>query len=195
MVGMGAAAFGLLAPVAGAIAQEAIDVLAVGMALRALRQPQALRHTRAVPDAWNHQLAAGHGPLRLVLEDLRSTALALDDADDATALGALHDVSTRITEEVVPHEREDEAQIYPGLAEHLGGNDPLAPMSRTHQEIFHLSSLLARLVDDAHADGFGDEDRSEARRILYSLDAILRLHFAQEEELLTSITRDAPSGP
>jgi len=188
LLGMGAAAVGLLAPVGAAVAQEVIDVLAIGMALRALRPPRSLRHTGAVPDSWSHQLAEGHGPLRLVLEDLRSVARVLDVSDEQTALASLREVSARISEEVVPHEREDESQIYPGVAERLGGIDPLAPMSRTHQEIFHLASLLDRLVDDASADGFGDEDRSEARRILYALDAILRLHFAQEEELLTSIT-------
>jgi soluble P-type ATPase len=192
LVGMGAAAVGLLAPVGGAVAQEVIDVLAIGTALRALRAPRSLRHTGAVPDTWSHQLAEGHGPLRLVLEDLRSVALVLDTADEVTALASLRAVAARISEEVVPHEREDESQIYPGVAERLGGTDPLAPMSRTHQEIFHLASLLDRLVDDGSVDGFGDEDRSEARRILYALDAILRLHFAQEEELLTSITLDGP---
>jgi heavy metal translocating P-type ATPase len=192
LLGMGAAAVGLLAPVGAAVAQEVIDVLAIGMALRALRPPRSLRHTGAVPDAWSHQLAEGHGPLRLVLEDLRTVALALDACDEATALASLREVASRISEEVVPHEREDESHIYPGVAERLGGNDPLAPMSRTHQEIFHLASLLDRLVDDASAEGFGDDDRSEARRILYALDAILRLHFAQEEELLTSISFDAP---
>jgi heavy metal translocating P-type ATPase len=192
LLGMGAAAVGLLAPVGAAVTQEVIDVLAIGMALRALRPPRSLRHTGAVPDAWSHQLAEGHGPLRLVLEDLRTVALALDACDEATALASLREVASRISEEVVPHEREDESHIYPGVAERLGGNDPLAPMSRTHQEIFHLASLLDRLVDDASAEGFGDDDRSEARRILYALDAILRLHFAQEEELLTSISFDAP---
>jgi soluble P-type ATPase len=192
LVGMGAAAVGLLAPVGGALAQEVIDVLAIGTALRALRPPRSLRHTGSVPDSWSHQLAEGHGPLRLVLEELRSVALGLDTTDEATALSSLREVAERIAEEVVPHEREDESRIYPGVAERLGGSDPLAPMSRTHQEIFHLASLLDRLVDDASVDGFSDEDRSEARRILYALDAILRLHFAQEEELLTSITIDGP---
>ncbi len=195
LLGMGAAAAGLLAPVGGAVAQEVIDVAAIGLALRALQPPRSLRHTGSVPDSWNHQLATGHGPLRLVLEELRSVALVLDNADDATALRSLREVADRISEEVVPHEREDESQIYPGVAEHLGGNDPLAPMSRTHQEIFHLASLLDRLVDDASADGFGNADRSEARRILYALDAILHLHFAQEEELLTSITFERPLKP
>jgi heavy metal translocating P-type ATPase len=195
LLGMGAAAVGLLAPVGGAVAQEAIDVLAIGTALRALRPPRSLRHSGAVPDEWSQQLAQGHGPLMLVLEDVRSVARLLDNADEATARAALRDVAARISEEVVPHEREDESRIYPGVAERLGGNDPLAPMSRTHQEIFHLASLLDRLVDDASGDGFADEDRSEARRILYALDAILRLHFAQEEELLTSITLDGPAHP
>ena len=102
-------------------------------------------------------------------------------------LRSLQGVAGRIAEEIVPHERTDESQVYPVVAEHLGGDDPLAPMSRTHQEIFHLSSLLSRLVDDATEHGFDPADRGEARRILYSLDAILRLHFAQEEELLSSI--------
>ena len=129
----------------------------------------------------------------MVLEDLRSVARALDTLDEAAALASLSEVAARISDEVVPHEREDESQVYPDVAERLGGNDPLASMSRTHQEIFHLASLLDRLVRDAAADGFGDEDRSEGRRILYALDAILRLHFAQEEELLTSIALDGPS--
>ncbi len=194
-LGMGAAAVGLLAPVGGALAQEVIDVLAIGIALRALRPPRSLRNAGSVPDSWSHQLAEGHGPLRLVLEDLRSVALVLDTCDDATALSSLREVATRISDEVVPHEREDESQVYPGVAERLGGNDPLAPMSRAHQEIFHLSSLLERLVDDASVEGFDDQDRGEARRILYALDAILRLHFAQEEELLTSITLEGSVGP
>jgi soluble P-type ATPase len=192
-IGMCLAAVGLLAPVGGAVAQEAIDVLAIGLALRALRAPRSLRRSRPVPPEWGHQLAGGHGPLRLVLEDLRSVALMLDTADDESALASLREVADRISEEVVPHEREDESAIYPGVAESLGGSDPLASMSRTHQEIFHLASLLDRLVDDASVDGFDDEDRTEARRILYALDAILRLHFAQEEELLASITLDAPA--
>ncbi len=193
VLGMGAAAVGLLPPVGGAIVQEVIDVLAIGAALRALRPPPSLRHTGSVPESWSHQLAEGHGPLRLLLEDLRSVAISLDVADDATALASLRDVATRISDEVVPHEREDEAEIYPDVAQRLGGNDPLAAMSRTHQEIFHLASLLDRLVDDSSVDGFGDADRGEARRILYALDAILRLHFAQEEELLTSITIEGPA--
>jgi cation transport ATPase len=43
------AAFGLLSPVAGAVAQEVIDLLAVLNALRTARQPAALSDFPAVP--------------------------------------------------------------------------------------------------------------------------------------------------
>ncbi|MBT8211554.1 MAG: HAD-IC family P-type ATPase, partial [Acidimicrobiia bacterium] len=191
-VGMGFAAAGLLSPVGGALAQEVIDVLAIANALRALRLPRSQRTAQPVPEAWDRHLESGHGPLRLVLEDVRATALALDDAGPTAALRALTEISDRITDEIIPHERTDESEIYPQVADRVGGDDPLASMSRTHQEIFHLASLLDRLVDDATVAGFEDDDRGEARRILFALDAIVRLHFAQEEELLLSLTAHEP---
>jgi hypothetical protein len=60
VIGMSFAAIGMLPPVAGAVAQEAIDLLAVLNALRTARQPARLtdfdagspgRETRSVPGA------------------------------------------------------------------------------------------------------------------------------------------------
>jgi hypothetical protein len=55
-------------------------------------------------------------------------------------------------------------------------------MSRAHQEIAHQTRVLGRLLEDLPAAGPGPEDRMELRRLLYGLNAILRLHIAQEEE-------------
>ncbi len=189
--GMGFAAAGLLPPVAGALAQEAIDVVAIANALRALRRPRTGLGQQTVPDTWTHQLASGHGPLRLLLDDVRTTATALEDLPDEDALRTLRTLCERIRTELLPHERLDESEIYPDVAAALAGDDPLASMSRAHQEIFHLTALLDRLVTDPTVDALDPADRSEVRRLLYALDAILRLHFAQEEELLTSLTTDA----
>ncbi len=189
-VGMGFAAAGLLPPVAGAVAQELIDVAAIANALRALRRPRAEARPVTIPEAWAHQLAGGHGPLRLLLDDVRATATALDELPDRQALRVLRALSERIRTELLPHERLDESEIYPDIAAALSGDDPLASMSRAHQEIFHLTALLDRVVTDPGVDDLDPADRSEARRLLYALDAILRLHFAQEEELLTSLGAD-----
>jgi len=189
---MGFAAAGALPPVAGALLQEAIDVAAIANALRALRRPRASATGVALPASWAHQLGAGHGPLRLLLDDLRATAAALDDLTGEEVLASLRALCDRIRTEIVSHERRDESDVYPGVAALLAGDDPLAPMSRAHQEIFHLAALLDRIVTEPGIDDLDAADRSEARRLLYALDAVLRLHFAQEEELLASLT--TPTG-
>jgi soluble P-type ATPase len=186
-LGMGFAAVGLLAPVAGAIAQEVIDVLAIGNSLRARRRPRAWRTRGDVPPEWTEHLAHGHGPMRLFLEELRLTADRLDEYPSDAARIVVGDLAQRIRSEILPHERTDESEVYPSVAARIGGDDPLAAMSRTHQEIFHLASMLDRLVETSDVSGFDDTELSEARRLLYSVDAVLRLHFAQEEELLSRL--------
>jgi hypothetical protein len=125
--------------------------------------------------------------MRLLLEDLRVTADRLDQYSSDAARLAVSDLARRIRSEILPHEHTDEADVYPRVAARIGGDDPLAPMSRTHQEIFHLASMLDRLVETTEVAGFDNDEISEARRLLYSLDAVLRLHFAQEEELLSRL--------
>ena len=60
-------------------------------------------------------------------------------------------------------------------------------MHRTHAEIFRLVRLLDRIVGELPAEGPSPDDLLDLRRILYGLDAIVRLHQAQEEDLYGSI--------
>jgi hypothetical protein len=66
----------------------------------------------------------------------------------------------------------------------------MAAISRTHREIVHLARRLGRLVADLPPAGPPPEDLPALRRTLYSLEAILRLHFAQEDEIYESIAGD-----
>jgi hypothetical protein len=77
------------------------------------------------------------------------------------------------------------------MAELLGGEDPTGTMSRAHVEIAHLTRLLGQLLSEAEADGFSDSDLPELRRVLYGLHAVLRLHFAQEDEAYLSLLQDS----
>jgi hypothetical protein len=66
-------------------------------------------------------------------------------------------------------------------------------MSRAHAEIAHHVRRLGQLL--AVEGGSPDaEDLHEVRRLLYSLHAILGLHFAQEEESYFSLA-DEESPP
>ena len=55
-------------------------------------------------------------------------------------------------------------------------------MSRAHAEIVRLIRRLGRVLEAIDAEQPDDGDVRELRRLMYGLHAILRLHFAQEEE-------------
>ena len=58
-------------------------------------------------------------------------------------------------------------------------------MTRMHEEISHLDALLPRWCSDSDAASVGEA--RELRRLLYVLDALIALHLAAEEELLSQV--------
>ncbi|WP_422739045.1 heavy metal translocating P-type ATPase [Micromonospora sp. WMMD729] len=188
-VGMGlavlamlAAAVGRLPPVAGAFLQEGIDVLVILNALRALRG--GLRH-RDVPPRTRELLARAaeeHAAVRDVLAGVRDAAdLAATDPASPRCLPAVREAHRRLTERVLPHEAAEERQLYPALADPLGSGEATATMSRAHVEIRRQVDLLGAQL--AQVDGRLRPDQvPDLLATLYGLDAVLRLHLAQEEE-------------
>ena len=77
----------------------------------------------------------------------------------------------------------EEADVYPVVANLLGGRDPMAALSRTHREIVHLVNVYRRLVANLPAHSADPTVWSDLRRVLFSLEAILRLHIDQEDEV------------
>ena len=60
-------------------------------------------------------------------------------------------------------------------------------MSRGHQEIRRLIRRYGAAVDDLSAEGPDADDVRILHGLLYGLHAVLRLHFAQEEESYLSL--------
>jgi hypothetical protein len=106
----------------------------------------------------------------------------LDELSAEDARHELVELHQFLAAEVVPLEEAEESDIYPAVAKLIGGEDPTAPMYRAHLEIAHQVSLLGRLIAELPPEGPEAEDIRDLRRILYGLDAILRLHYAQEDE-------------
>ena len=75
----------------------------------------------------------------------------------------------------------------PQLSAVLGGFDPMAPLSSSHREIFRISGLIHKQVESGRVSKSDGVAKREARRLLYSLEDLLRLHFTQEEELFEAI--------
>jgi len=176
------AAIGLLPPVAGALTQEAIDVAVILNALRALTSGHAFSR-RKMPAGAATALRLAHERMELTLDRLREIADTLDQAHGAGAVTLISEADRIVAQEIVEHERDDETAVYPRVAKFLADRHGLGAMSRAHLEIIHLARLLHRL-----AGGLAPEDTDhylirDAQRIIESLDALVRIHNAQEEDI------------
>jgi len=177
---------------AGAMLQEAIDVLVILNALRVL-------HDRTAPapltdrDALD-RLVTEHAELRRLLDRMRHVAERLDGTEPPNGempIPALRGIGERLSTLVLPHQLAEERLVFPELAHRLGGRDPTGSMARMHEEIVALTarfSALAGGLGDAIAPG----EVREARRLLHALDAVITLHLSAEEELLSFI-EDLPT--
>lgn len=194
IVGMGlsvaamfVAAWGYLPPVWGALLQELIDVAVIINALRALTADRHEQRLHVLPAHVVKRLRDEHALLYPVLDRIGAAASAINSPSDEHMRQLLVEVATTLKEHLLPHEQEDEKVLYPQLESLLHGVDPMAALSRTHREIFHLARLYGDLVAKLPLDPLSEFELYELRRLLFSLSAILRLHFAQEEELFKTI--------
>ena len=194
LVAMGFAALGALPVVAGALVQEAIDVAVILNALRALRGGVEVR---AQVPGWAETsagLRSEHLELEPDLARIRRLADGIDALPAGRAAEELEATRSFLVDDLMQHERQEDRTIYPMLAQAIGNDDSTAALHRTHTEIFHLIGLYDRLVGDLPPEGPAPEDMIDLRRVLYGLDAILRLHMAQEEELYVSLGDEAGEG-
>jgi heavy metal translocating P-type ATPase len=181
-VAMGFAAVGWLAPIVGALAQEAIDVAVIVNALRALAAPRAAAGRR-FPAGAAVTLRSDHEQMAGALDRMRDIADALDHADRDRAVALIAEADRIVAERIVTHERADERAIYPRVAKYLADQHGLGAMSRAHREIIHQARLLRRLREGLTLQ---DVDRyliRDAQRIIESIEALVRIHNAQEEDI------------
>jgi heavy metal translocating P-type ATPase len=191
LVAMGFAAFGFLPPLAGAVLQEAIDVAVILNALRALYVEGPRTGRWALSAVQFAALKTEHEMLKPVLEQIRQTADLLETLPANQIPAEIARLNEVLQNELIPHEDRDDMQTYPDVARLIGGDDPMAAMSRGHREIRRLARLLQRISGDLRSEGPDVKSRAEILRVLHGMDAILRLHFAQEDEIYHGLAEAA----
>jgi hypothetical protein len=188
---MGLGALGRFGPVAGAVIQELIDVAAIANALRALGGGR--RRRRAVPTTdVAERFRREHREFAPELARIRTVADQVDRMSSEVLARELEAIRVFLVDRLPRHEEEEESAVYPLVARLSGGEDPMASMARAHVEISHLTRVFGQLVEELPVEGPDPEDVVDLRRVLYGLHAILRLHFAQEEESYAWLSAEEP---
>ena len=192
LVAMVVAAAGYLPAAWGALLQEAIDVAVILNALRSLRPGPGETQLGETGNDLALRFSAEHLALRPDIDMVREAADQLGAVPDATALELVRRAHRLLVTEIEPHEEAEDRQLYPAIAEALGGTDPTGTMSRAHAEIARLTARTGAILDGIHESNPSADDIIELRRLLYGLHAILELHFAQEDESYLSLAQEHP---
>jgi iron-sulfur cluster repair protein YtfE (RIC family) len=128
-------------------------------------------------------LRAEHRELLPEIERLRATADDLATVPSQSTIGQLDALLGFLRNQLIPHARAEEKVLYPEIGRCLGSPRATATMSADHEDVMRLVTELSELRDGVHG---GRSDRAHAialRRVLYGMYAILKLHFAKEEDL------------
>ncbi|HEX6269484.1 MAG TPA: hemerythrin domain-containing protein [Anaerolineales bacterium] len=83
---------------------------------------------------------------------------------------------------LIPHAQAEEAALYPAVQNVLGSPDATRTMSRDHVEVGRYVEELAELQQELSSDNF-----KSLQRVLYGLYALVKVHFAKEEEIYLPI--------
>lgn len=92
-----------------------------------------------------------------------------------------------LTHELIPHARADEEVLLP-LIEKVTASPALTTnMRRDHADVKRLAEQLIDLSGQLQVEPLNAFRANELRRLLYGLYAVLKLHFAKEEEIYLPI--------
>ncbi|MFD2417098.1 heavy metal translocating P-type ATPase [Amycolatopsis pigmentata] len=189
LLAMAAAAAGWLVPVVGAVVQEGIDVAVILNALRSLHRPlRGILVHRRRPDVLLRRFAREHELLLPARAAVRQAADALAAGPGPEAEAAVRRAYRELVDRLLPHEMAEEHELYPALTEVLGGPEGTVTMSRGHAEIERLIRRLGRHLAETPLK---PDQIDDLRATLYGLDAVLNLHFAQEEEAYFTLPRSS----
>jgi iron-sulfur cluster repair protein YtfE (RIC family) len=133
--------------------------------------------------------AEEHDVLRGRLEALLRVADSVGVKAPASLRADLDSIERFLHHDLLPHAMAEETVLYPALGGILCGTQATSTMRRDHEEIRRLIGEL----DSLKSGRLPMHDASwdvALRRVLYSLYAVVRLHFSKEEEIFLPVAEE-----
>jgi iron-sulfur cluster repair protein YtfE (RIC family) len=124
-----------------------------------------------------------HKELYPQIVSLRQAADVLNESLTTQAHDRIEQAYNFLTRQLVAHSRAEEAALYPIVQKIMGSEQSTATMVRDHVEIARLTEELDSLRVHKSQLTITSIQTAALRRVLYGLYALVKLHFAKEEEI------------
>lgn len=132
-----------------------------------------------------------HEELRPHIDAIRDVADAVGSAPTGELRARVSEVSAFLRDHLIPHAKAEEAVLYPEVERALAAPRATAVMSRDHVEVATLTAELVEIETRLGRDEESPDLQADARRVLYGLYALVKLHFAEEEEIYVPVLEGA----
>lgn len=124
-----------------------------------------------------------HKELYPHVEELRLAAEAVTEKPADTLFPLIQSAYSFLTRGLLPHAQAEDHALYPVVQRVMGAREATATMSRDHVEVSRLTDELGVLRGEIRGQALSPDQARELRRVLYGLYALVKLHFAKEEEI------------
>ena len=121
------------------------------------------------------------------VDRIRQVAELIGEAPVAEILHGVEDIYAFLANHLKPHAEAEEAALYPVVQKVLGSPDATKTMGRDHVEVGYYIEELASLRDGLTGEVLTTVQIKSLRRVLYGVYALLKVHFAKEEEVYLPI--------
>ena len=116
------------------------------------------------------------------IERMLEVANSIPEAPIAQIRDGVNEVYEFLAYHLLPHAQAEDAALYPTVQKVLGSPDATRTMSRDHVEVGRYIDELAQLRQNVSGQSF-----KALQRVLYGLYALVKVHFATEEEVYLPI--------
>lgn len=125
-----------------------------------------------------------HKELLPHIERLRTVADSIGMVPIESVRRGVDEAYTFLTDQLTPHAQAEERVLYPTVGRLMGAAEATATMSQEHTAIHRSTQELGTLrLHLSDASSLSASEEQALRRVLYGLYALVKEHFAKEEEI------------
>lgn len=121
------------------------------------------------------------------VDRIRQVAEKISEAPAVETRDGVEEVYDFLANHLKPHARAEEAALYPVVQKVLGSPDVTKTMVRDHVEIGLYIDELASLRNGLTGKALTALQVKSLQRVLYGVYALVKVHFAKEEEVYLPI--------